>query len=198
MAKACHPYLRKYDLFMSHGINKCTAKKANQHKNSRNEDHRGVMRPRRALIFQNLSQASAFANVEQSSVRGKLYITLESRQDTLPEKHCAKIASPPTELHQKPPWDINITINMTIKLKSEMKKEGGVNPNKHNEAKQAPAQLSVREPWWKSTYKMKRQVMKSLLAVYQPSRRSHEGGKLKVSHNKVTYCSTEEANSKAA
>lgn len=35
---------------------------------------------------------------------------------------------------------------MTIKLKSEMEKEGGVNPNKHNEAKQTPAQLSIRAP----------------------------------------------------
>lgn len=26
MAKACHPYLRKYYLFISHGINKCNAK----------------------------------------------------------------------------------------------------------------------------------------------------------------------------
>lgn len=71
---------------------------------------------------------------------------MESRQATLPEKHCAKIAPPPTELHQKPPRDINITINTTIKLKSGMEKEGGVNPNKHNEAEQAPDQLNVRAP----------------------------------------------------
>lgn len=35
---------------------------------------------------------------------------------------------------------------MTIKLKSEMEKEGGVNPNKHSEAEQAPAQLNIRAP----------------------------------------------------
>lgn len=35
---------------------------------------------------------------------------------------------------------------MTIKLKSGMEKEVGVNPNKHNEAEQAPDQLNVRAP----------------------------------------------------
>lgn len=33
---------------------------------------------------------------------------------------------------------------MTIKLECEIEKEGGVNPNQHNEAKQASAQLNVR------------------------------------------------------
>lgn len=73
--------------------------------------------------------ASAFANVEQPSVRGKLPITLESRQDYYQKNTVLKVASPPAELHQKPPWDINITVNMTIKLKCEMEKEGGVDPN---------------------------------------------------------------------
>lgn len=35
---------------------------------------------------------------------------------------------------------------MTIKLKSEMEEEGGGNPNKQNEAKQAPALLNARAP----------------------------------------------------